>query len=110
LVFYAAAFVKKANLQRKIIGATFRSGPASTIRTGIQWDFLPRSGALLPNAGVSAPSPAHSVRFTSQHFRARAGDSSGHAVKSALRTGENARAHAKTLRFVPIHWILSNVR
>jgi hypothetical protein len=37
-----------------------------------------------------------------QRFRARANDSSGHAVWPAMRTGENASAHAKTLRFLPI--------
>jgi hypothetical protein len=37
-----------------------------------------------------------------QRFRARANDSSGHAVWPAMRTGENTSAHAKTLRFLPI--------
>jgi len=37
-----------------------------------------------------------------QRFRARANDSSGHAVWPAMRTGENVSAHAKTLRFISI--------
>jgi hypothetical protein len=37
-----------------------------------------------------------------QRFRARANDSSGHAVWPAMRTGENVSAHAKTLLFLSI--------
>jgi len=35
--------------------------------------------------------------FQRQRFRVRAGASSGHAVWPAMRSGENASAHAKML-------------
>jgi hypothetical protein len=50
------------------------------------------------NSEISISLPRHPYP-QSQRFRARANDSSGHAVWPAMRAGKNISAHAKTLHF-----------
>jgi len=62
----------------------------------------PRISNLIFQIHLPAPPPLitdHHAFPPFQRFRARANDSSGHAVWPAMRTGENISAHAKTLGF-----------